>query len=68
MSKTQPKPTAEAPLEVTAPPVAETVRGRALVDLLAFGLACGEFGEIPIAAATSLIAGGQFDDKAVQAA
>ena len=72
MSKTQPKP--EAPREaapiVEAQPhdsAAETVHGRALVDLPAFSLMCGEFGHIPAADAGSLIAGGQFDDRAAPA-
>lgn len=78
MSKTQipPKPApiedsavtdAAAAATVETPPAAaaiETVRGRALVDLPAFGLACGEFGEIPAPDADSLIVGGQFDDQA----
>jgi hypothetical protein len=66
MSKTQSIPKDEAPIAPpdAAPEIVEAVRGRALVDLPAFGLACGAFGEVPSPDAESLIAGGQFDDKA----
>ena len=46
---------------------AKTVHGRALIDVPAFGLACGEFGDIPDADAGNLIASGQFDDRATPA-
>ena len=51
--------TTEQPLEL--------VRGRALVDLPAHSLKCGEFGDLPAAIAQSLAAAGEFDPKAVEA-
>lgn len=45
----------------------EQVRGRALVDLPAHSLKCGEFGDLPAAIAQSLAAAGEFDPKAVEA-
>ena len=45
----------------------EYVRGRALVDLPAHSLKCGEFGDLPAAIAQSLAAAGEFDPKAVEA-
>lgn len=46
---------------------AEQVRGRALVDLPAHGIKCGEFGNLPAAIAQSLEAAGEFDPWAVEA-
>lgn len=45
----------------------EPVRGRALIDLPAHGLKCGEFGTLPAAVAQSLADSGEFDPKAVEA-
>ena len=45
----------------------EKVRGRALVDLPAHGIKCGEFGDLPAAIAQSLEAAGEFDPWAVEA-
>lgn len=40
---------------------APQVRGRALIDLPAHGLKCGEFGELPGTAAAARAAAGEFD-------
>lgn len=75
MSKTNSKDPAAAQVDpvdpAVVPNVAEqgdepTVRGRALVDLPAFGVGCGDFCDLPASAAASLAAGGQFDDQAVE--
>lgn len=74
-------PTAEVPAgqvgatsELQPDPVAATteqqdepVRGRALIDLPAHGLKCGEFGALPAAVAQSLADAGEYDPKAVEA-
>jgi hypothetical protein len=44
---------------------AAMVRGRALIDLPAHGLQCGEFGALPADAAERLAAGGAFDPLAL---
>lgn len=44
-----------------------TVRGRALIDIPAHDLKCGEFGSLPAPIAVALAADGQFDLKAVEA-
>lgn len=51
----------------TAETQQELVRGRALIDLPAHGIKCGEFGDLPAAVAQSLAAAGEFDPKAVEA-
>jgi hypothetical protein len=43
----------------------DLVHGRALIDLPLHGLRCGDFGEIPAAAAQQLTREGQFDPAAV---
>lgn len=43
------------------------MKGRALIDLPAHELKCGEFGEIPDDIAAPLVADGYFDAKAVSA-
>lgn len=42
------------------------MKGRALIDLPAHGLKCGEYGELPKAVAGAYIKAGHFDPKAVQ--
>lgn len=75
MSKTHPKDQSAAQVEpvnpAAVPDVAAqveeaTVRGRALVDLPAFGVVCGDFCDLPASAAASLAAVGQFDDQAAE--
>lgn len=44
----------------------EPVRGRALVDLPAYDLKCGEFGSLPYETARALWASGYFDPRAVE--
>lgn len=42
------------------------VRGRALVDLPAYDLKCGEFGSLPYETARALWASGYFDPRAIE--
>jgi len=42
------------------------MKGRALIDLPAHGLKCGEYGDLPKAVAGAYIKAGHFDPKAVQ--
>jgi hypothetical protein len=42
------------------------MKGRALIDLPAHGLKCGEYGDLPKAVASAYIKAGHFDPKAVQ--
>lgn len=44
----------------------EPVRGRALVDLPAYDLKCGEFGSLPYETARALWATGYFDPRAIE--
>lgn len=44
----------------------EPVRGRALVDLPAYDLKCGEFGSLPYETARALWASGYFDPRAIE--
>ncbi len=50
--------------QAAAEKAAANVRGRALVDLPDFGLACGDYAELAAVHARGLIASGQFDDCA----
>lgn len=59
------QPAAEAVSAVQSGPV---VTGRALVDLPAHGLRCGEFGPVPADVAEAITAVGQFDPHAVREA
>lgn len=49
------------------PPSSEPVRGRALIDLPAHGLKCGEYGALPAAVAPAMIEAGAFDPQAAEA-
>jgi hypothetical protein len=49
----------------TSEPIPD-VPGRALIDLPAYGLKCGEYGALPAAIAASLAFSGEFDPRAVQ--
>lgn len=55
------------PAAASAEQQPEPVRGRALIDLPAHGLKCGEFGTLPADVAQSLASAGEFDPKAVEA-
>lgn len=55
------------PVAATTEQQPEPVRGRALIDLPAHGLKCGEFGTLPADVAQSLASAGEFDPKAVEA-
>lgn len=41
------------------------MKGRALIDLAAYGLKCGDYGDLPAADAKALFKAGRFDIKAV---
>lgn len=45
---------------------ADSVTGRALVDIPDHGLLCGQYGSLPHDVAEGLIASGKFDPAAVQ--
>lgn len=65
-------PQEQAPVD-TAPPAKATraskkkdVSGRALIDIPAHGLKCGEYGTLPADVSAALQAAGEFDPNAVQ--